>query len=819
MNLVQMFHSSVVARPNHPCLQAKRDGVYKTWTYQEVWDLVTRLANGLARLGIGHSDKVAILSNNCPEWPVSDFAILSLGAIVVPIYPSLPSTQVDFILQNAEVKWLLAGDSTHLDVAKQTAYTGLEGIILMDGDVPTSTRFQASCQGHHIRTWQQVLDIGGAPSAPPGQSQDVLRIAAYDRIKATDIATIVHTSGTSGTPKGVLLSHENLVTNVRSSLSTLPVYPEDISLSYLPLSHIFERTVGQFSTLAAGATIVYAERIETVRDNILEVQPTLLVTVPRLLEKVYTGVLQKVKSLPSPLSKQIQRDFGQLNAAKRGFSYWLANILVYKKLKAGLGRRMRLIVTGGAGLAPEIAAFYLRAGVFVCEGYGMTESSPVIAANRIADIRPGTVGPPIPGVQVRLAADGELQVKGPNVMQGYYREPESTRVAITADGWLCTGDIATISTDGYIQIVDRKKNILVLATGKNVAPFPIENAITLSPLIADAVLIGDARKYVTCLVVPDFSGLKALISELGLTPKPADDDAATWFAYPAVKAHLTAEIRQAILPFADFEQPKRAYICPAPFRIESGELTPTLKVRTNQILRKYHLQIEAMYDGVDCLFLFDDSAVGAATIASDAESLAPLQAVVVPTVRQQATTHLPARRFRKRRWAVLFTASAIVVTALAMLHPVKLPTALNLLGNIIAIHRNNEHINQTNKDIVSTMQNVSTLSGDTSRIGADLGGLDNGLQAQNENLAQLSTLSQTQVQLSQQLHQLAMGLTGDLNSISKNGRQEATDLGHLDTLLTQIGGTASQIRATNQRIAEKLNTAAQTTHVVAQEMP
>ncbi|MCL6632957.1 MAG: long-chain fatty acid--CoA ligase [Alicyclobacillus herbarius] len=583
MNLLEMMCASARRFGQRECLRSKRDGHWLSWTYQEVWELSLRLAVGLHKLGTRRNDKVGLLANNRPEWPISDLAILRLCAIVTPIYPTLPSHQVRFILENAEVRWLIVDNYQQVSKLENNWPPQLQRVIVMDGPLETTDE--------RVLSWDEVLHLGNAP-VPDA-------IPEIGQIPNEQIATIVHTSGTSGQPKGVMLSHGNLVSNVLSSLTVISVTGNDVGLSYLPLSHIFERTVGQFVFLASGCTIVYAEGVDKIQENLLEVRPTVLITVPRLLEKAYTRFQEQLELAPKAIRCMVQH---VLRRGKTdGATYRLVDRLVFRKMRAALGGRLRLIVSGGAALNPEIASFYMQAGIPVCEGYGMTESSPVVSVNSIEAPRPGTVGRPIPGVQVKLGDDGELLVKGANVMKGYYRLPEETQKAVDAEGWLHTGDIAEIDADGYIRIIDRKKNILVLATGKNVAPLPIESALCLAPHIGNAVLIGDKRKYVSALIVPDFASMSSFLQQKGISG-PATE----WIHHPEVIALFRKEVYEAVQPFAGFEQPKRFVLLPEEFTIESGHLTPTLKVRNQIIAERYRDQIEAMYNGRNFIPVFED---------------------------------------------------------------------------------------------------------------------------------------------------------------------------------------------------------------------
>lgn len=573
MNLVELLFKSVKEHSARECICFKRSGEYQAVTYGELWETILQLRSGLSALGVKAGDKVAILSGNCPEWVVCDFALLALGAVVVPVYPTLADGQVAYILQNSDVSFVFVEDARQLDKIKNYGTEQLKHIILLHDDVTTTDG--------RISSYTRVLTSGHLE-----ESVDL------GMIPEDQLATIVHTAGTSGTPRGVMLSHKNLVSNVQASLSVFPIQVTDITLSYLPLSHIFARTVEEFAMLFTGATVAYAEGIDTIQEDLKQVRPTIFVTVPRLLEKVYTRIDTRLAKSPPVIRSIVRRDL--TNPHRSGLASRVADWLVYRKVRQGFGGRVRFIVSGGAGLSVDIARFYNRAGIPIFEGYGMTEAAPVITVNTIEAHRPGTVGIPIPGVEVRLAEDGELLVRGPNVMLGYYKDPAETSLTMTSDGWLRTGDIAAIDTDGYVKIVERKKNILVLSTGKNVAPSPIEKAIALSAFIAAAILVGDGRKYVTCLISPDYQAIRSLVERLGLSDNPD-----TWIHDASFRHFIAAEIATAVQGFAPFEQPKRAALLPAELTVEEGDLTPKLEVRTKFVRAKYAHIIESMYKGND----------------------------------------------------------------------------------------------------------------------------------------------------------------------------------------------------------------------------
>ncbi|MCL6516255.1 long-chain fatty acid--CoA ligase [Alicyclobacillus sp.] len=842
MNLVQSLERAVLRDPDHPCLMHKTDGRWQVMTYGTVWEHIQDFAAGIRKCGVRRGDRVALLATNRPEWAIADYALLALGAVVVPVYPTLPRDQVLYILENAEVSHIILEDAAQYQKVMDPWPERIRLSVVMRHETMPRTP---------NRRWLPFWDVVRL-GQPPFTTEPVNPSVIPDEA----LATIVHTSGTSGHPKGVMLSHRNIVSNVEACLQILPVDPNDVSLSYLPLSHIFERTVGQFAALSSGATVAYAESIDALRQNLTEVRPTILITVPRLLEKVYTGIQEQLGRLPAPVRRVLRAGLDRDETT--GLTYRLVNRLVYEKLRQGLGGRLRVIVSGGAALSPEIARFYTRAGIPVHEGYGMTEAAPVIAANPADANRPGTVGVPIPGVEIRIAEDGELLVRGPNVMQGYYRAPEETAKALE-DGWLHTGDIAVLE-DGYLRIVDRKKNILVLATGKNVAPAPVETAIALSPYVSSAVLIGDGRKYVTCLVSPDLGALTQLAQRLHLTGGPAD-----WIATPQVRALFAQEIRRAVEPFASFEQPKRALLLPEEFSVEGGQLTPTLKVRNRIIMQRYGDAIERMYEGTEGIPIFDPDVprapapppgtghrsgpgVPAAAVAGSAppdirfaEDTAPGSNTAGPGTNTpvpgtntvgpansvaEAADHpvaeAPAASARRRRrWAVAGgIALCGVAAAAAVQAAVHGPAALwNIPGLVRQMAGTNDGINGANRDILNHLRDIDQLAGRTGDMVGSLQQVNTSVARDQQTLARLNDLSRQEVDLSQQFLTLARAMQSDMNRIGAASNTQARNLGTMRTTSGQVVSAAAQLTDVNRTMAGKLDEADRRTHAVNQSIP
>jgi long-chain acyl-CoA synthetase len=435
----------------------------------------------------------------------------------------------------------------------------------------------------------------------PGFLKDSISAA-----KPEDLLTLIYTSGTTGNPKGVMLTHHNLVSNMIAAAQVIPLGPEEIMLSFLPLSHSFERMAGYYTALACGATIAYAESIEKVGDNMLEARPTIVTTVPRLFERIHGRIIKKVDS-GTPLQRNIfhwacrvghehamARKLGKVSAAL-SVKHALAEKLVFKKLRARTGGRMKFFVSGGAALPRELGEFFEACGLHIIEGYGLTETSPVISVNRVDNYKFGSVGHPIPGVEVKIAVDGEILSRGPNTMKGYWNNKAATKEMIDEDGWLHTGDIGTIDTEGFIHITDRKKHLFVSSGGKNIAPQPIENLFLANKYVDQFVLIGDRRMFLTALIVPDFEALKEYADTAGISYQSNAD----LVTKPEIRDLIDKQIAAIQKDLASFERVRKFMLLEQPFTIDDGELTPTQKVKRKFVEQKYSAMIERMYEGVN----------------------------------------------------------------------------------------------------------------------------------------------------------------------------------------------------------------------------
>ncbi len=552
---------------------------------------VERMALGLRDLGVGPGDRVALLAETRYEWAIADLAILGLGAITVPIYPTLTAAQVRFILENAETS--LAIVSTPAQLAKlhaiAEALPALRTRVSMDATPGART-------GDHA--WDTVSRRGAELLA---REPRAFRDAAA-KVRSEDLATIIYTSGTTGEPKGVMLTHSNVTSNVASCLEIMNLNASDTSISFLPLCHILERMAGLYAMLAAGVTIAYAESLETVAMNAVEVHPTVMTGVPRFYEKVYARVMENALSQP-PLKRALffwslrgATAAARLRLRHQSVPYAtalharIADRLVGGKVRARVGGRLRFCISGGAPLSAPIMEFFFAVGIPVVEGYGLTETSPVICLNRLENEKPGSVGPPIPGVEVRIGAAGEILTRGPHVMKGYFRNDAATHASIV-DGWFHTGDVGRLDEDGFLVITDRIKDLLVTAGGKKVAPQPIEAKLKNSRWVTESVLIGDQRPYIVCLLVPNFQNLETEAKTRGwsfASPEQLVERAEVRALYQPLIDSVNAEL-------APFEQIKAFALLPRELTADAGEVTPSLKVRRRIVLEHFAERIESLY--------------------------------------------------------------------------------------------------------------------------------------------------------------------------------------------------------------------------------
>jgi long-chain acyl-CoA synthetase len=559
---------------------------------QEMLRRVAGLSRALGGLGVKPGDRVGLLAPNCPEWHIVDFAAMGIGAATVPIYFNESQERLQYILSDSGAKIAVAVGEERLTriLAARGRLPALERIIAVAGSQPGSGE---------VLQYDALIAGAGPPE-----------IADYRRraggIEPNQLATIIYTSGTTGEPKGVMLSHSNLSSNAADSLRDYGYGPSDLALSFLPLSHVYER-VADYAYLFRGISIAYLEEMDQVRRALLEVRPTVMAAVPRFFEKLYANMMEQAQRA-SGLRRAIfdwamrvsreaipWRAYGEPVSWGVKISWWLAYELAYCRIRAGLGGRIRSFSSGGAPLSKELAEFFWAVGIPIYQGYGLTETSPVVAANVPGANRVGTVGRPIANVEVRIAEDGEILVRGACVMQGYYHKPAETQEAFTPDSWLRTGDIGYLDADGYLIVTDRKKELLKTSAGKYVAPQPIENLLKSSPYILNAAAVGDKRKFVCVLLVPNFPAIAAKARQAGIEiSSPAE-----LATHPWVRGLIAAELERLTARLAQYEKPKRFALLDHDFTFDAGQLTYTMKLKRRVIEERYKDVIEQLYAEVE----------------------------------------------------------------------------------------------------------------------------------------------------------------------------------------------------------------------------
>jgi long-chain acyl-CoA synthetase len=593
--LAELF-LEIAARDQPECLLEKRRGRYRAVSAAELANRVRRLHEALRKLGIAAGDRVALVAENSVDWPVVDFATLSLGAVLTPVYPTLTAEQSAFIIDDSGSRIAFVQGRARLRELRRLRATmpSVEHFVLLPdpADEPDSPDAEA------LDVPDLTTLLAGATEPDPAAFETRARSVSPD-----DLATLIYTSGTTGRPKGVRLTHRNITSNVLASLEAIDFRGTYTALCFLPLCHSFERTV-DYCYFTKGLTIAYAESVHTVAENILEVRPHVFVSVPRVYEKMLATVRENV-ARAGPLRRRLfawaertgrraieDRLADRMPPGLLGLQLRVADRLVFGKIKRRLGGRFEFAVSGGAPLAPEVASFFWAAGVRILEGYGLSETAPVLTVNRLGATRLGTVGPAIPGVELRIADDGEILARGPNIMPGYHDLPEETAEVIDDEGWFHTGDIGEFDEAWHLRITGRKKEIIVNAYGKNVAPAPIENALKASPYIAQAVVVGDRRKFLSALLVPDFDALAAWAAQhdLGaLDPERLLDNERV----RNLVGYAVAQVNEGV---SRHEQIKAWDLLEDDFTIESGELTPTQKVKRNVVTERYADLIDRIYE-------------------------------------------------------------------------------------------------------------------------------------------------------------------------------------------------------------------------------
>lgn len=592
-SLVDLFLWRSSQSPELPALWFKREGFYQFISWREFSERVKAVALALDFLGVGRGERIGILSENRPEWAFADLGILSLGAVTVPIYPTSSVKECHYVLTHAETSLLFVSNNEQFEKVLPWLKEKKPPVVV------TFDRFdRKGGKVHGVMDFEDILERGRRFNL----NNSNLYEERTRRVSREDLATLIYTSGTTGPPKGVMLTHGNFLSNCEGGLEALPIEEGERSLSFLPLSHVFERMAGYYFMMLSGASIAYAESMQTVPENLLEVRPTVAAAVPRLYEKMVARILETVQAGPRGKQRlfhwaiKIGALAGVFRSKRRrlplllGLQFALARRLVFDKIKKKLGGRIRFFISGGAPLAKELAEFFYSAGVLILEGYGLTETSPVISVNRLDRFKFGTVGLPLSNVEVKIASDGEILTRGPHVMKGYFKNPEAT-AEVLQDGWFHTGDLGEIDADGFLKITGRKKDIIVTAGGKNVSPQNIEQEILSDSLFSQAVVIGDRRPYLVALLVPNRSELERLAHDGGIQ----EENWEGLLKNPALRGIVDKRFQVRMKDFAPYEQVKYFDLLPQELTQASGELTPTLKVKRRVVTERYQSEIEALY--------------------------------------------------------------------------------------------------------------------------------------------------------------------------------------------------------------------------------
>ena len=585
--LTKLFADAAERHGEAPALiRLAAESETSTLDYEAVFGLAKRVVSALAAYGLERGDRAAILSDNRPEWALADYGCLCAGIVAVPVYPSLTAPQTGYVLRDSGARLVFADSagqaakavqaSRELPSPVQVVCFEREGAELPEGVV----------------SWEAFLG-SGADRSDEEFREDVLRV------RPSDVATMIYTSGTTGDPKGVVLTHRNLASNVIASAEAIRLGPGDVSISILPLSHVFQRMV-DYLCFRAGCAIGYPRKVpDTIMEDLRTLKPTLVCAVPRIYERVHAGVMSAtgakgalvrwaVRVADRALERRLAGDKLRWPLALK---YRIGDGLVYSKVRQAVGGRVRTFVSGGGPLAPELNRFFHSIGLTVLEGYGLTETSPVTNVNSRAHLRIGSVGRPVASTEIRIAADDEILVRGPQVMKGYHDRPEATAEAIDRDGWFHTGDIGRIDPDGFLYVTDRKKDLIVTAGGKNVAPQPVENLVKMNPFVEQAVMLGDRRPYCVMLVVPAFPALESWAAGQGLEWEDADE----LVRHPLVVEHMEREVESMCGDLAPFERPKRLALLSEELTMANDCLTPTMKVKRKVVMERMAELVDSVY--------------------------------------------------------------------------------------------------------------------------------------------------------------------------------------------------------------------------------
>jgi len=570
----EIFFEIAKENPTKPALSFKESNVYFSYTFSEISQKVKNLAFALKGFGIKKGDKIAILSENRPEWVIADLAGMSIGAVIVPLHTTFNPKAICNVLCHSEAKVIFV---SHTDLLVkvllfQKELPFLEKIIYVE-KLESDIR---KVSEKEILNWEDIVDNTEPKNFEP------------ENIFPDDVCSIIYTSGTTGEPKGVQLTHRNFLENAEAVKKIIPLKPDDVFLSFLPLSHVLERLAGYYVPLLSGLTIAYAESPKKLINNIKEVKPTIIISVPRIFEKFYDAIWDNIDK-SSSFKKAIFH--WALKQKKKTFRFALADFLVFKKIREKMGGRLRLTISGGATLNKKIAKFFYKIGILILEGYGLTETSPVVSVNREKDFKFGTVGKVIPGVSLKISEEKEILVKGPNVMKGYYKNLEETQKVFDRDGWFHTGDLGFVDNEGFLTVIGRKKEMIVTSGGKNVWPEKIENELNHDPFISQSMIIGNGRKFISALIVPDWEEIRSYLKREGKPVKDPEELVSS----PEIIKLFEQRVEKINKNLSNYEDIKKFKLIVDEFSQEREELTPTLKLRRHIIEKHYQKQIEEMY--------------------------------------------------------------------------------------------------------------------------------------------------------------------------------------------------------------------------------
>lgn len=588
ISLPAMFFSVAEQRGITPCLWAKQTGAWQSLSWNETAENVRLLARGLAALGVAHGDRVALASENRPEWLIADLGIMAAGAVTVPAYTTNTPADHQHILSNSGAKAVIVSTQALADKVAEAALRLPRPPLV----ITLEPWARAQNPGLALHSWNEVLEMGR--NAPDVTEKNLAQL------NRKSLACIIHTSGTGGTPKGVMLSHGAILHNCKGAHRLLLELglENEVFLSFLPLSHSYEHTAGQFFPVSIGAQIYYAEGADTLLANLAEAQPTIMTAVPRLYEMIRSRILRQIERAPAArralfeaaLRLGLARQKGERLGLWESIQDVVLDILVRKKVRARFGGRLKAFVSGGAPLNPEVGLFFSALGLRVLQGYGQTESAPVVSCNPPSKVKMDTVGPALIDTEVKIAEDGEILVRGELVMDGYWNDPDATAQAIQ-NGWLHTGDVGEIDEDGFIRITDRKKDLIVNSGGDNIAPQRIEGFLALQPEIAQAMVYGDKRPHLVALLIPD-----AEWSESWARKHGAGMDMETLISNPDFRKALSVAVDRVNAQLSNIEKVRRFALLPQPFSVADGTMTPTLKIRRHRIRELYGEKITALYD-------------------------------------------------------------------------------------------------------------------------------------------------------------------------------------------------------------------------------